>query len=189
MIINKDTIIVDPHPLLRKRAQKVALPLSKEDQELLMNMYNYVKRSQDDEIAEKENLLPAVGIAAVQIGIDKQMTAVYFNDVDEDDNIIETHEFALVNPVITSYSKKEAALSGGEGCLSIKEVHEGYVYRPHRITVKAYDLLTDSNIEIKASGYLAIVLQHEIDHLKGILFYDHINKEEQWHKKEDAILI
>ena len=189
MIINKDTIIVDPHPLLRKRAEKVVLPLGDEDRELLEAMFTYVKKSQDDDIAEKENLLPAVGIAAVQVGIDKQMTAVSVNDYDDEGNITATHEYALVNPVITQYSKKEAALATGEGCLSIREEHEGYVYRPHRITVKAYDLLQDKQIEIKASGYLAIVLQHEIDHLKGILFYDHINTQNRWHEKAKAIII
>lgn len=189
MIINKDTIIVDPHPLLRQKAQKVDLPLSYEDRTLLEAMLLYVERSQDDTIAEEENLLPAVGIAAPQVGVSKQMTAVLVNDYDEDGEITKTHRFALVNPKVKSYSTKKSALSGGEGCLSIRQPHEGYVYRPARVVISAYDLISDSVIEIKAEGYLAIVLQHEIDHLRGILFYDHISKDDPWQSINNSELI
>lgn len=189
MIINMDTIVVDPNPLLREKAEKVVLPLSKEDRELLTKMLDYVQRSQDDEIAEKENLQPAVGIAAPQLGILKQMTAVVVKETDDEGNITKTHRFALVNPRIVAHSKKEAALPAGEGCLSVRESYEGYVFRPHRVTIEAYDMITDEVIQIKAKDYLAIVLQHELDHLKGILFYDHIHKEAPWQLKENAILL
>ena len=63
------------------------------------------------------------------------------------------------------------------------------IYRSARVKVKGYDLLTDSNVEIKASGYLAIVLQHELDHFKGILFYDHINKKDPFYVDENAYCI
>ncbi len=55
--------------------------------------------------------------------------------------------------------------------------------------MKAYDAIRDENIIIKADGYLAIVLQHELDHFKGILFYDHINKDDPYHKEADAQII
>ena len=51
-----------------------------------------------------------------------------------------------------------------------------YVNRSARIKVKAYDVLQDKEVIIEAEGYVAVVLQHEIDHFKGILYYDHINK-------------
>lgn len=189
MIINKDTIIVDPNPLLREKSSEVKLPLSEEDRALLTDMLEYVRKSQDDEIAEAENLLPAVGIAAPQVGVLKQMSAIVVHDMDDEGNITKTHEYALVNPKIVEYSKREAALSGGEGCLSIREEHQGYVYRPSRIKVVAYDMIVDEMVEIKVSGYLSIVFQHEIDHLKGILFYDHIQKDNPWLEKEKAIIL
>jgi peptide deformylase len=70
-------------------------------------------------------------------------------------------------------------LPKGEGCLSVKENHKGIVPRHTRIGVKAIDLLHDNKpIEIDAEGILAICLQHEIDHLSGVLYYDHINKDD-----------
>ena len=62
------------------------------------------------------------------------------------------------------------------GCLSVDEEHRGYVYRDFKIVVKAYNDLTGKEEHITARGYDAIVLQHEIDHLNGVLFYDHIDK-------------
>lgn len=83
---------------------------------------------------------------------------------------------ALVNPKITVSSVKKSYLAVGEGCLSVDDYHPGKVYRSYRITVEAYDGLKKENVTIKAEGFEAIVLQHEIDHLNGILFYDRIDK-------------
>ena len=76
MIINNDTIIKDNDPIIRTKSLPVQLPLSKEDEQLMIDMYNYVKESTDPELAEKKNLRPAVGISAIQVGIPKQMTAI-----------------------------------------------------------------------------------------------------------------
>ena len=73
-------------------------------------------------------------------------------------------EYALANPRIISESVQRAYLKTGEGCLSVEGAHEGFVPRAARITVKGYDLLQDKEITIRAKDYLAIVLQHEIDH-------------------------
>ena len=70
---------------------------------------------------------------------------------------------------------KKAYISTGEGCLSVNEDYPGRVYRSNKITVTAYDVLKQSDVKITASGYEAIVLQHEIDHLNGVLFYDRID--------------
>lgn len=188
-MITTKTIIKDPNPLLREKAQKVALPLSKEDEQLTIDLYEYVKNSTNEELAEKYDLQPAVGIAAPQIGILKQMCAIIVHEFDEDGEIAETFEYVLVNPVLMKYSNKKIALKDGEGCLSIKDPHEGLVIRPHSITVKAYDALSKQEIKLEASGYLAIVIQHELDHLKGILFYDHINKDQPWAHDPSVILI
>ena len=183
--INNDSIICDDDQRLREKSLDVALPLNKEDRELLEGLYKYVLDSTDPKIAQKDNLSPAVGIAAIQIGIKKKMIAVIIKNSEGK----KIYEYALVNPKIISNSVEEAYLGSGEGCLSVKGEHEGYVYRSRRIKVKAYDLLEDKEVIIKASDYLAIVLQHEIDHFKGVLFYDHINKKDPFYIKKDAFRI
>lgn len=185
MLINNDTIIKDDCDLIREKSQDVSLPISDEDRDTLMRMLKYVDDSTIEEIAEKENLRPAVGISAIQIGVPKKMTAIIIKD-DKGNKVC---EYALVNPKIVSNSIEKAYLDSGEGCLSVANEHQGYVYRSARVKVKAYDLLQDKNIEIKADGYLSIVLQHELDHFKGVLFYDHINKENPFYKDPDAIVI
>ncbi len=185
MIINNETIVKDDNPILRQRSIDVALPLSKEDEQILRDMHKYVYESTIDEIAQEKDLRPAVGISAVQIGVLKKMTSIIIKD--EDGNI-ET-EYALVNPKIVSNSIEKAYLKTGEGCLSVVDAHKGYIYRSARVKVKGYDLLTNSNVEIKANGYLAIVLQHELDHFRGVLFYDYINKEDPYYVDEEAICL
>lgn len=185
MLINNDTIIKDDDKLIRQKSADVVLPLSEQDKTTLMEMLDYVDKSTIEEIAQKENLRPAVGISAIQIGIPKKMTAIILKD-ENGEKIV---EYALVNPKIVSNSIEKAYLDSGEGCLSVPEDHQGYVYRSARVKVKAYDALQDKNIEIKAEGYLAIVLQHELDHFKGILFYDHINKQDPFYKDPQALII
>ena len=185
MIINNETIVKDDNPILRQRSEDVKLPLSKEDEQLLKDMYQYVFESTIDEIAKEKDLRPAVGISAVQVGVLKKMTAIILKD--EDGNIIK--EYALVNPKIVSNSMEKAYLKSGEGCLSVVDDHKGYIYRSARVKVKGYDLLTNSDVEIKASGYLAIVLQHELDHFKGVLFYDYINKKDPYYEDSEAICL
>lgn len=185
MLINNDTIIKDDNPIIRQKSSDVTLPLTKQDKELLMDMFNYVDNSTKEEIAQKENLRPAVGISAIQVGINKKMTAVILKN--EEGEII--NQYALVNPKIIANSIEKAYLASGEGCLSVCEEHQGYIYRSARVKVKAYDLLQDKEIVIKADGYLSIVLQHELDHFKGILFYDHINKNNPFYQDPDALLI
>ena len=185
MLINRETIIKDDSPQIREKSQDVKLPLSKEDEETLRAMLQYVEDSTDEEKAEEMNLQPAVGISAIQIGIPKKMTAVIVHAKDKNDEDI-TYKYMLVNPKIVSSSIEKAYLSNGEGCLSVPEEHQGLVLRSARIKVKAFDLVTNKDIEIRARDYLAIVLQHEIDHFSGTLFYDHINKEDPFYAPDDA---
>ena len=98
-------------------------------------------------------------------------------------------QYALVNPKIVATSIKLCYLSGGEGCLSVDKDHEGYVYRPNKVTIKAYNLLEHKDVEIVARGYDAIVLQHEFDHLNGILYYDHIDKTNPFRHIDNTIEI
>ena len=176
--------IVTDEKELRKKCEDVDMPLSKENKDLLLKMIKYLELSQDDEIAEKYNIRPGVGLAANQIGINKRMLAIYFVNSDGSET-----RYGLANPVITSYSVQESYIANGEGCLSVKKDVPGYVYRHSKITVKAFDVIKDDYITIKARGFLAIVLQHEIDHLNGMLYTDHINKKDPFFEKEDAIAI
>ena len=185
MLINNDTIIKDNSDLIRQKSNDVSLPLSDEDRQLLMDMLKYVDDSTIEEIAQRDNLRPAVGISAIQLGIPKKLTAIMLKD--DDGNIL--YQYALVNPKIISNSIEKAYLTTGEGCLSVEDEHQGYIYRPMRIKVKAYDALQDKEVIIKAEGYKAIVIQHELDHFKGILFYDHINPANPKYIDPNAIAI
>lgn len=175
--------IVTDKKFLAKKCQEVNLPLSDEDKETLLDMVEYLKVSQDEELAKKHNIRPGVGLAANQIGLNKRMIAIYFEDEDR------TYEYALVNPKIVSYSVKLCCLDNGEGCLSVEKDVEGYVYRYYKVTVKGFDALTNKDVTIKARGYLSIILQHEIDHLEGKLYTDRIDKNDPFKIIEDAILI
>lgn len=184
MYLHYDNIIKDTESTVRIKSQKVHLPLSDEDRVILSDLLTYVRDSQNAELSEKENLRPAVGIAAIQIGIPKQMIAVVVHDEDD-----EVYEYALANPRIVSESVQRSYLKNGEGCLSVEEEHEGIVPRSARVTIKGYDMLQDKEVTIKAKNYLAIVLQHEIDHFSGILFYDRIDQSDPWRAIPDAVII
>lgn len=187
MKINDTVIIKDDKELalLREKSEDVKLPLSKDDEDLVLSMIQYVKDSTIEEIAKKQNLKPAVGISAIQIGIKKKIFVVVLRD--ENEQII--HEYALINPKIISESIQLSYLKYGEGCLSVENKHEGYVYRHARIKIKAYNFFTKKEEIIKAHGYLAIVMQHEYDHLNGILYYDHISKNAPFIEKPNSICI
>ena len=99
MSFNYDNIVKDSDPIVREKSVTVPIPMHEEDKELLMDMLQYVRDSQDSELAEKQNLRPAVGIAAIQLGIPKKMLAVVVPKDEEED-----YEFALANPKIISES-------------------------------------------------------------------------------------
>ena len=98
-MITTDTIIKDPNPLLRQKSEKIELPLSQEDQQLVDSLYEYVVNSTNPELAQKYNLQPAVGIAAPQIGVLKQACAIVIYDYDDEGEITNTTQFVLINPV------------------------------------------------------------------------------------------
>ena len=178
MITMKD-IIRDDQKSLREKSEKVEFPLNEDIKESLNKMYEFLINSQDEEVAEKYNLRPGVGIAAPQIGINKQFTVIHF---EYDDKL---YSYKLINPKIISHSVEQAYLVAGEGCLSVDDDYEGYVLRHARITVKAFN---EDGIpfKLRLKGYPAIVFQHEIDHLNGLLFYDHINKENPFSAPDTA---
>lgn len=178
-----DDIVRDGHPVLRKVAEEVSLPASEEDRDTLNQLLEYVKNSQNPEIANQYGLRPGIGLAAPQINVSKRMIAVHVTD-----NNGQLLSYALFNPKIISHSVEQSYLESGEGCLSIDEPHLGFVPRHARVTVKGVDI--DGNeVKLRLKGLPAIVFQHEIDHLNGILFYDHINKDNPMKRPDHAVVI
>jgi peptide deformylase len=166
-------IVKDNAKSIRAVSKEVALPLSGEDKAQLDEMLGYLKQSQDPAFREKNpKVREGIGLASPQIGINKRMLVIYYPIDPEKTQYI---QYELVNPRIVISSIKKCYLEGGEGCLSVDTPHPGHVYRDYRITVKAYDALLGKDTTIRAEGYDAVVLQHEIDHLNGVLFYDHID--------------
>ncbi|WP_085992524.1 peptide deformylase [Oceanobacillus senegalensis] len=182
MITMKD-IVREGHPSLKKVAEEVSLPISDEEKQLLKKMLTFLKNSQDEKMAKKYGLRAGVGLAAPQLGIEKRLIAIHFEDVDG-----KLYSYGLVNPKIISHSIEGAYLAGGEGCLSVDRTVEGYVPRHRRITVKATDIEGNS-VKLRLKGYPSIVFQHEIDHLNGVMFYDRINKEFPFKVPEDSVSI
>ncbi|MDY0345114.1 MAG: peptide deformylase [Bacilli bacterium] len=178
-------IVKDTSLSLRSKSKPVELPLTSKDHDLILRMFSYLKKTQDPAFLEKHpKIREGVGLAAPQVGVNKRMTVIYYHDAEGKET-----QYALVNPRIVENSIKKCYLLVGEGCLSVDDKHEGYVPRDNKIKVKAYDVLTESDIEITARGYDAIVLQHEIDHLDGILYYDRINKDNPFQVIEGAVEI
>ena len=164
-------IIKDTNPIMRKKSAPVELPLSKNDKDTLDWMLDYLKKSQDEEYSEKHHIRQGVGLAAIQIGLLKRMFCVYIDLGDE-----EPFQVQFVNPKIIETSIKKCALQAREGCLSVDKDRKGLVHRHYKIKIQGYDALTDQEVVITASGYLAVVLQHEYDHLDGMFYYDRIDK-------------
>lgn len=178
--ITMKDIVREGNPILRQRTQEVNLPLSEEDKETLICMMNFLKNSQDPVLSKKYQLRAGVGLSANQIGLNKRMFAAYF--VDEEGT---EHEYALVNPKIISHSILMIYLPQGEGCLSVDREVKGFVPRYEWIKVKGFNL-EEEEVTLKLKGYASIVIQHEIDHLNGIMFYDRMNKENPFQVPEDC---
>lgn len=183
-MITMENIIRDGHETLRKKAEEVELPVSTEDKETLNEMMEFLKNSQDEDLAKKYKLRSGVGLAAPQINVSKKMLAVYIQDDGKGNQI----ELQLINPKIVSHSVQKAYLNGGEGCLSVDEAKPGLVHRNYKITIQAYDI-EGNPFKKRFKGYPSIVLQHEIDHLNGIMFYDYINEEDPFKPLDDAVEI
>ena len=132
-------------------------------------MIEYLTNSQIEELAEKYDLRPGMGLSAIQIGVPKRyFVVVYEYDEGKFDNYI------IINPKIVSNSMEKIYVELGEGCLSVNREVDGIVPRYARVTIEGYDM--DGNkIRVRGREELAIAFQHELDHLNGILFYDHID--------------
>ena len=119
-----------------------------------------------EDMIETTLAAPGVGLAANQIGIPWRLFVVNMGVETDKDNLI-----TLINPEITAMEGSEL---GEEGCLSIPDVI-AEVNRATQIEVKAIDL-NGNDVRFEAKGYLARALQHEMDHLNGVLFWDSLGK-------------
>ena len=174
MYLSKD-IIKEVNQILREISSKVTLPLSMDDLNCAKQLYEYVVVSAIDELVEKYQIRPGVGIAAPQVGVNKRMFAI--NATDFLDEKQTKYAFCFINPIITSKSKEMVYLPGGEGCLSVDRDTTGLVTPRHlKISIKStiLDFNTNKlkNVKMTLVGYPAIVFQHEYDHLDGILYTD-----------------
>lgn len=141
-------------PVLRRKAKHVK-EVTKEVRSLVGRMWT----------AMYEN--KGIGLAAPQVGVTKKVIVV--------DTREEGEKYAVINPKIVRSS--EACEFGNEGCLSIPGL-DGDVLRPVNVVVEGVDI-SGQPVTIEASGLLARVFQHEIDHLNGVLFVDRIPEEQR----------
>lgn len=153
-------IITTPDPRLRQKSSKVN-HITDETQEIIADM---VRLSLEWEKQHPYELSAAM--AAPQMGVNQRIIIVR-DDFDDKKNNTFT---ALINPEVIKTDGK--IVKEHEGCLSVPEIY-GLVGRPHKVKIKA-KLADGADVRLKADGYLARTLMHEIDHLDGILFIDHI---------------
>jgi len=161
-------ILTYPDNFLRQPTRDVET-IDDEIQEIIENM------------AETMYQAPGVGLAAIQAGIDKSII-VYDPEADA-----EKWEYkALINPKIVS--SEGETVSENEGCLSVPDFRSD-VKRAETVVVEGLDR-TGKAVRINANGLLSVILQHEIDHLNGILFIDRISalKRELYKKKRKKAL-
>jgi len=145
-------IVTHPNEILRKKSKPVKTEriFSSEFKKLVADMHEAIKIGN------------GVGLAAVQIGILERVILVEIDGRPE----------VFINPALSKKSWKKIAIE--EGCLSIPGVH-GYVKRSYSATVKALNEAGEK-ITLKAQGVPAVIFQHEIDHLNGVLFIDKLIK-------------
>jgi peptide deformylase len=144
-------ILIAPDP----RLKAVSEPVETVDAEI---------RKLAADMADSMYAADGIGLAAIQIGVPKRVIVM---DLDQKDG--KKNWRAFINPRITWASEEVATFE--EGCLSVPDIWDD-VERPARIRCEYLDL-DGKKIEIEADGMLATCLQHEMDHLQGVLFIDH----------------
>lgn len=157
-------IVYIPDPVLRRKAHKIT-EFNQDLHILISDMVETLREA------------PGVGLAAPQIGISSRLIVVEFGS--EIDDEIPTKLYVVVNPEIIYYSDEK--VKGTEGCLSVPGL-AGTVERSKDVIVKGLNRQGKA-IKIKASGWLARIFQHEIDHLDGIVFTDRAEK--VWQPEEN----
>jgi peptide deformylase len=162
-------IITTPNPLLAQKSKKISRvddSIKQLAKDMAETMEGYGDKNET-----------GVAIAAIQVGVPVRMTVVK----NEDDEGYTT----IINPEIVKRSKDE--LEETEGCMSVPKKY-GNVKRYKKIKVRGIDT-NGKKIEIKAEGFRARVLQHEIDHMDGKLFLTHVDPDELYTLTEDGTLV
>ena len=171
-------ILDEKEKVLHEKSIDVTFPLTKEDKDTIKDIIELLTNSQIPELAEKYDLRPGMGLAAIQLGIKKRyFVVVHEYDEGKFDN------YVLINPKIVSTSEEMIYVGEGEGCLSINRETIGIVPRCARVTLEAYDE-DGRKIRVRGREELAIAFQHEMDHLNGILFTDRIDKKNPFKNKD-----
>ena len=152
--MSKRKIVIEPDPILRKKSER----LEKVD--------NNIKKLMDD-MLETMYAAPGIGLAAVQTGILKRLVVI---DISKDD--VKKNPLFLINPEIIFKSKNTSSYE--EGCLSLPGQFAA-IERPAECHINYIDY-NGKEKKLKADGLLATCIQHEIDHLNGILFIDYLSK-------------
>ena len=159
-------IITPVNPVLRQKARAVRDPLDPGVQQLITDMI------------ETMRVAPGVGLAAPQVAASVRVITIEWAEPitaeTPPDKVPEAKLYVLINPEIVRPS--EEMVEGVEGCLSVPG-YAGRVMRHEAVQVKALNR-RGSPVKVKASGWLARIFQHEIDHLDGVLFID--RAEESW---------
>jgi peptide deformylase len=146
-------ILTYPHPILDQNAQLVSFPLSPDDKKLIQDMWHTV----DDQ---------GVGLAAPQVGVSKKICIITLDPEMLPKKTKIKNNFVMINPEIVFES--EVLCNIVEGCLSFPQEYYK-ITRPSNITAR-FQNEKGKYEEIKASGWLSRVIQHEVDHLNGRLF-------------------
>ena len=152
--MSKKSIVIEPDPILRKKST-------------IFEKVDDQTRGLLDDMLQTMYAAPGIGLAAVQIGILKRAIVI---DISKDEE--KKNPLFLINPEITFRSKKTSTYE--EGCLSLPG-HFAEIERPAECHLNFIDY-NGKRKELKAKGLLATCIQHEIDHLNGILFIDYLSK-------------
>ena len=159
-------IIETPDPLLRRKSSPVEA-VTPELQALIDDMF------------ETMYAAPGIGLAAIQVGVPKRLLVIDLQEPEEEGGEPVRRPLVFINPEIVETS--DTLQTYNEGCLSVPEMY-AEVDRPDRIRARWLDR-DGTRHEEELDGMIAIVLQHEMDHLEGILFIDHLSR-----LKRDMIL-
>ena len=152
--MSKKKIVIEPDPILRKKSER------------LEKVVSNIKKLMDD-MLETMYGAPGIGLAAVQVGILKRLVVI---DISKDNE--KKNPLFLINPELTFKSKNISSYE--EGCLSLPGQF-AEVERPAECHLNYIDYHGKEK-KLKADGLLATCIQHEIDHLNGILFIDYLSK-------------
>ena len=165
--------------ILREKSKDVVFPMEEKDILLMNDMIMYLRLSQDEDYAERNNIRAGMGLSAVQLGVLKRFFVISYK---KEDGSFE--EYKVVNPKIVSNSEELIYVEEGEGCLSVNRYVEGIVPRYARVTIEYFDEFGEKK-SVRVREEIAVAFQHEIDHLNGILFVDRIDKKDPFKNKDN----